>query len=259
MLLAVFYQPPRVDAKGLSYGQRLGQIDWIGCTLFAGGILLVLVGLTIGGAEYPWSGAPTVATLVIGFAMLVALAGHQLFVKRDGIFRKVRQSYGGLTDARRSYSRTATLRYVSSASSPRALRTSSCFCSATRLLTGQFNSYYGVQVGTLWDATTFGLALRFCAFVWAAAVASLVYIVIAYRYRAIKELMIWGCVDASCPTALTGQLCRLPHRCHLLRDGRPELVQVFDRLCRPRRDRHLVAAFVHLRCRPCVRHLLRRR
>ena len=55
-----------------------------------------------------------------------------------------------------------------------------------------FNSYYGVQVGTLWDQTTFGLAWRFIAFVWAAAVASFFYIVIAYRFRAIKELMIWG-------------------------------------------------------------------
>ena len=55
-----------------------------------------------------------------------------------------------------------------------------------------FNTYYGVQVGTLWDSTTFGLALRLGAFIWGAAVASVVYIVIAYKYRAIKELMIWG-------------------------------------------------------------------
>ena len=55
-----------------------------------------------------------------------------------------------------------------------------------------FNTYYGVQVGTLWDSTTFGLALRLGAFIWGAAVASVVYMILAYRYRAIKELMIWG-------------------------------------------------------------------
>ena len=72
--------------------QRLGGIDFVGCVLFAGGILLILVGLTLGGAVYPWDSAPTVATIVVGFGMLVALAVHQVFVKHDGIFRKVRAS-----------------------------------------------------------------------------------------------------------------------------------------------------------------------
>ena len=56
--------------------------------------------MTLGGAVYAWDSAPTVSTLVIGFAMLLALAGHQLFVKRDGIFRKVRSaSNSSLADA----------------------------------------------------------------------------------------------------------------------------------------------------------------
>lgn len=87
-LLAVFYFPPKVDAKGRSYVQRLGGIDFVGCVLFAGGILLILVGLTLGGAVYAWDSAPTVATIVVGFGMLIALAVHQIFIKRDGIFRR---------------------------------------------------------------------------------------------------------------------------------------------------------------------------
>lgn len=50
----------------------LKAVDWTGCLLVVGGALMVLLGLDLGGATYPWSSATTISLLVFG-ALVVAI------------------------------------------------------------------------------------------------------------------------------------------------------------------------------------------
>ncbi|KAI5481616.1 major facilitator superfamily protein [Pseudohyphozyma bogoriensis] len=52
--------------------EKLGRMDWIGNAVFIPSITLFTIGLAWGGANYPWSDAHVLATLIIGFVGLVA-------------------------------------------------------------------------------------------------------------------------------------------------------------------------------------------
>lgn len=52
LLTAIFYfPPPRVNTKGFSRAQVLGEIDWLGGLLSISGILLFIMGLQWGGYQ----------------------------------------------------------------------------------------------------------------------------------------------------------------------------------------------------------------
>ncbi|GLA38191.1 hypothetical protein AnigIFM63309_005197 [Aspergillus niger] len=82
ILLVLFYFPPGWDAKrgNESRIDGLKKFDYIGFLLYAGGLILVLLGLSWGGSSYAWHSAHVIAVLVIGFVCLLAFALYEIFV-----------------------------------------------------------------------------------------------------------------------------------------------------------------------------------
>jgi hypothetical protein len=71
-MTAVFYHPPaRVNSQGLSRGQVLKEIDYIGGLLSISGMILFMAGIQNGGYSYAWSSAHVLAPLIIGIGLLV--------------------------------------------------------------------------------------------------------------------------------------------------------------------------------------------
>ncbi|KAH8685014.1 fungal trichothecene efflux pump [Ilyonectria robusta] len=72
---ALFYWPtprPRGDFDKSRWTQ-FREIDWIGLSLFTGGLTTCLIGLTWGGtAAYPWKSAGSIVPIVVGFLALAA-------------------------------------------------------------------------------------------------------------------------------------------------------------------------------------------
>ncbi|OAL44211.1 TRI12-domain-containing protein [Pyrenochaeta sp. DS3sAY3a] len=75
------YHPPAFEHlhKNRSKWQELKDIDITGIILFTGGLLLFLMGLSWGGQLYEWSSAHVIATMVVGFIMLVAFVLWELY------------------------------------------------------------------------------------------------------------------------------------------------------------------------------------
>lgn len=69
-----FYHPPTFKWKHQSAKKRqyLKQIDCVGILLFCAGIVVFILGLSWGGGQYPWKSAAVIASIVLGFATLVA-------------------------------------------------------------------------------------------------------------------------------------------------------------------------------------------
>ncbi|OIW22509.1 MFS general substrate transporter [Coniochaeta ligniaria NRRL 30616] len=55
------------------------HFDYVGTLLFAAGLVMFLMGLSWGGAVYPWNSAATISAIVIGFALLVAFALWEIY------------------------------------------------------------------------------------------------------------------------------------------------------------------------------------
>ncbi|KAJ5377946.1 uncharacterized protein N7496_005355 [Penicillium cataractarum] len=84
LILFVFcYFPPGWEVKSQGRKTRLDGLktfDYIGFILYAGGLVLVLLGLSWGGSSYAWSSAHVVGVLVVGFASLVIFVIYEIFV-----------------------------------------------------------------------------------------------------------------------------------------------------------------------------------
>lgn len=95
------YQPPKRHTRydHLSIWQKIGHLDLPGFGLFAAGLSLFLVGLTLGGGLYPWTNGKVLGTMITGLLILVCLGlyewkgtsvgflHHDLFRGRNGMGR----------------------------------------------------------------------------------------------------------------------------------------------------------------------------
>lgn len=87
ILFAFFYNPPpRESQQALTTKAKLRKLDWMAFVLLASGIILLNLSLTWYDNPYPWSNARVASTFALGAAFLIALAGHQVFLKKDGLF-----------------------------------------------------------------------------------------------------------------------------------------------------------------------------
>ncbi|KIW38682.1 uncharacterized protein PV06_09632 [Exophiala oligosperma] len=80
----------------LSFLQKVGRVDLVGCSILALGMSLVIAGLNLGGGLYPWSNSRVLVTMIVGGVTLVAFGlyerygtqtgfvNHELFRGRNG-------------------------------------------------------------------------------------------------------------------------------------------------------------------------------
>jgi len=77
------YFPPTFDEK---YAHRktkrqvIRDFDFVGLILLVGGLLIFLMGVSWGGQLYPWKSAHVLATIVVGFFVLVAFTLYEALV-----------------------------------------------------------------------------------------------------------------------------------------------------------------------------------
>ena len=60
------------EAQGLTFKQKLAQLDYTGAVFFLPGVVCVILALQWGGSVYPWSNWRIILLLVL-FAMLIAV------------------------------------------------------------------------------------------------------------------------------------------------------------------------------------------
>ncbi|KAL8283467.1 hypothetical protein RQP46_005570 [Phenoliferia psychrophenolica] len=165
-LFAIFYHPtPVSNPNQLSVFQRVMQIDWIGIFLLAAGICPLMVGLIWGGGVYAWSSATIIACLVVGIGMFFVLAIHQTLIKKDGLFTHA------LFENRNFL--TCLLLIV-----------------VEGFIYNVFTHYYGVETAVFWEARPYFLALRFSVFVFAAAIAAVIYGFVVYKLQDAKWILV---------------------------------------------------------------------
>jgi len=68
---------------GKSKAQAIASLDWTGVFLFATGLLLVLVALSVGGTIYAWDSAGFIAMFIVGVASLVGLGFWESFAAKN--------------------------------------------------------------------------------------------------------------------------------------------------------------------------------
>lgn len=68
-LFFCYHPPPRHMHDGLTTGEVLKRIDWLGAFLSIGGITLFLVGLQAGGYQVPWTTGRALGPLIVGGIM----------------------------------------------------------------------------------------------------------------------------------------------------------------------------------------------
>lgn len=87
VILAMFYHPPpRVNALGLSFKQKVARIDCLGGFLLILGLLLVLIGINSGGKEHAWSSSFVISFLVLGILLLISFILWETFGAKYPLF-----------------------------------------------------------------------------------------------------------------------------------------------------------------------------
>lgn len=61
------------------------QVDWLGAFLLATGFAMLLIGMTLGGNDFPWSSSIVIGLLCAGAGVIGLLAVHQIFFEKHGI------------------------------------------------------------------------------------------------------------------------------------------------------------------------------
>lgn len=87
-IVTVFaYQPiPNKLQTELSFGEKMGRLDWTGYTLMAVSLVLFCLGLSWSQNPYSWSDAHVSAPFAIGMALAIVLIVYETKFKKDGMF-----------------------------------------------------------------------------------------------------------------------------------------------------------------------------
>lgn len=86
VLLVLCYHPPsykQLHSSGRKTKmQQLRQLDYVGMLLYISSVVLILLPLSWGGTMFPWKSAATIATLVVGVALLAATGLWEAYSKQ---------------------------------------------------------------------------------------------------------------------------------------------------------------------------------
>lgn len=82
VLLLFAFNPPKPVG---SIRQKLAKIDYIGTLLIVAGLVLVLLGLTFGGVDYPWRSAAVILCFVLGGVLLIIFTYYNFWLSSKPI------------------------------------------------------------------------------------------------------------------------------------------------------------------------------
>ncbi|KAI5363193.1 putative major facilitator transporter Str1/Tri12, major facilitator superfamily [Septoria linicola] len=87
VVLQIFYKPPpRPATIGATKWELLKRIDYIGSALSILGVVLFLIGINWGGADYPWNSPQVICMLVFGVVTLVIFGLYEKFFAKYPMF-----------------------------------------------------------------------------------------------------------------------------------------------------------------------------
>ncbi|KAB5540566.1 fungal trichothecene efflux pump [Coniochaeta sp. 2T2.1] len=77
----LFYHPPtfRMKHGNASVMKYIKEFDYVGTTIYTGGLLILIMGLNWGGTVYAWDSAAVISTIVVGFVALVAFVLWEIY------------------------------------------------------------------------------------------------------------------------------------------------------------------------------------
>ncbi|KAF2096933.1 MFS general substrate transporter [Rhizodiscina lignyota] len=81
VLFVLFYYPPTFHdiEKDKSKMRALREFDYLGLILFTGGFFVLLMGLSEGGAKYPWDSVAVIAPIIVGFFSIIAFVFWEIY------------------------------------------------------------------------------------------------------------------------------------------------------------------------------------
>ena len=82
----LYNPPPTPKQRSLTTLKKLAQLDWIGYSLFASGLVLFSVGLSYSENPYPWSDGHVSATFAIGLVLSIAACVYEIWFIDTGMF-----------------------------------------------------------------------------------------------------------------------------------------------------------------------------
>ncbi|KAJ2449792.1 hypothetical protein GGF42_004668 [Coemansia sp. RSA 2424] len=82
VLIVLFMRLPLPQGSAM---EKLKRIDFLGVITIVAGIVLLQLGLTWGGQEYPWKSAPVIVTIILGIALLVCFGFVEAKVPQEPI------------------------------------------------------------------------------------------------------------------------------------------------------------------------------
>lgn len=87
LFLIIGYRPPKRHTRldHLSFWQKIGKVDLIGALILVIGLTLLLAGLNLGGAQFAWTAAPVLSTLLIGIFSLIVFGIYEWKGTKIGI------------------------------------------------------------------------------------------------------------------------------------------------------------------------------
>lgn len=77
--IAIGYRPPKrhTHLDHIRLWQKIGHLDLPGFGLLTAGLSLFLVGLSLGGAQYPWINGRVLGTIITGLIVLVGIGVYE--------------------------------------------------------------------------------------------------------------------------------------------------------------------------------------
>ncbi|KAF2420731.1 MFS general substrate transporter [Tothia fuscella] len=84
ILFVLFYFPPSFAKKHLRDENQskmfwIKNFDYIGTFLYAAGLVIFIMGLSWGGAQYPWKHPATISAIVVGLALMVIFVLWEIY------------------------------------------------------------------------------------------------------------------------------------------------------------------------------------
>lgn len=164
IIIGVLYNPPpRPLQISLTTSEKLARLDWVAYFLLASGLTLFTMGLSWGDNPYSWSNVRVLAPLIIGACLMIALVGHQTFLRKDGLV------HHDLFKNDRNF----------------AIGVSCLF--ADGMIFFAANNYYAFQVSVLYETDTMLVGLHFCIAFIAAVISSASVVLIQMCTKSVRE------------------------------------------------------------------------